>query len=212
MNVHQTQSAGPTAARVARCSDDHSIRTILERVRTAGSGPDVHVHDIVEALGPASFGPLILVPAMLVFSPLSGIPGMSTVCGLSIALIAVQWPLGRRHVWLPGWIKRRQLKRDRLSRAIDASSKPLAFLDRITRHRLRWLVFPPVSIVNEAVCLLCGLMMPFLELVPLSSSILGLAVTLMAVSSITRDGVLAALGYGVIAFGACGIVVLMHVI
>lgn len=184
---------------------DHSIQSILDRVREAGDGSSVYVSDIVEALGHASFGPLILIPALLVFSPLSGIPGMSSVCGVSIALIALQWPLGRRHVWLPAWLKRRQLRRDRLSKATDSLRRPIALVDRLTRSRLHVLVRPPMSVANELLCLACGLAMPMLELVPLSSSILGLAVALLAVASISRDGVLAALGYLIVGFGAYGL-------
>jgi hypothetical protein len=52
----------------------------------------------------------------------------------------------------------------------------------------------------QAMCLICGLSMPFLELVPFSSSILGMAVLFFATSLITRDGLFVL--FGVLTMGA----------
>jgi hypothetical protein len=64
----------------------------------------------------------------------------------------------------------------------------------MTRPRLEILVKPPFSIIPEMLCMLCGLLMPVLELVPLSSSILATAVTFFAVALIVRDGLVALIG------------------
>jgi hypothetical protein len=74
-------------------------------------------------------------------------------------------------------------------------------LDRITRHRLRWFVRRPLVLVPQVLCLLCGLAMPVLELVPLTSSILGAAVVCFAIALVAGDGLFALGGTTVIGGG-----------
>jgi hypothetical protein len=44
-------------------------------------------------------------------------------------------------------------------------------------------------LLPQMLCVLCGLAMPFLELLPFSSSLLGMAVLLISVGFLVRDGV-----------------------
>ncbi|WP_292022452.1 exopolysaccharide biosynthesis protein [Maritimibacter sp. UBA3975] len=172
---------------------------ILNRARRALSEEEVSVRDVVESLGRASFSPLLMVPALLVVTPASGIPFFSTICGVSIALISFQMIAHRRHVWLPKWIMRRHANRNRIAKGLDWLTPPARWLDRITHERLCPLVEPPLLIVPQLICLAAGAMMPVLELVPFTSSILGFAVSILAVAMVTRDGLLVIVGLSAIA-------------
>ena len=179
---------GPVQDIVARLDD-----TAKGRVR-------VTLRDVVEAFGRRSFLPMLMVPALLVVSPLSGIPLFSTVCGLTIALIAGQmlWP-GRDHLWLPERLMRRNVSGARARQAVARLGRLAHRLDGLARDRLRWLVTAgPGRRLLETCCLLAGLAMPVFELVPFTSSILGFAVLLMATALLTRDGLFAILGLGVL--------------
>ncbi|MEM1386108.1 MAG: exopolysaccharide biosynthesis protein [Pseudomonadota bacterium] len=181
---------------------DDELRTpvsdIVDRIHEAAQVDVVSIGDIVEALGRASFVPIMLAPALIVFSPLSGIPFLPSICGITIALVAAQLLARREYLWLPGWIMRRQMKGAKLANAASWLRRPAAFLDRHSRPRLGILVMPPFTWVSEVLCVLAGLTMPFLELLPLTSSILGAAVTLFSLSLLVRDGLVAALGYGMV--------------
>ncbi|GLQ39566.1 hypothetical protein GCM10007908_31860 [Rhizobium albus] len=181
--------------------DDNPLQSIVTCVRAAGDGDVVSIADIVTALGRASFAPLLLVPGLIIISPLSGIPGLSSIGGFIIALISVQMALQRSHVWLPRWILKREVGRDRLNRALDFMERPVRFADRITRPRLELLVQPPLALIPQFLCVACGAAMPFFELVPFSSSLLATAVTLFATALVTRDGLLALFGYIVLGGG-----------
>jgi hypothetical protein len=176
-----------------------SIVNILNRARKALEGEEVSVREVVEALGRASFSPLLMLPALLVVTPASGIPLFSTICGVSIALISFQMIAHRKHVWLPGWIMRRHAHKERIAKGLDWLTPPARWLDRVTHERLCPLVEPPFLIVPQLICLAAGSMMPMLELVPFSSSILGFAVALMAIAMVTRDGLLVIVGLSAIA-------------
>jgi hypothetical protein len=143
---------------------------------------------------------LPLAPALIVVTPLSGIPLLPLICGITIALVSMQMILGRRQIWLPEWLRRRRVRRERLMRALSWLVRPLRVLDRI-RHRLPWLVQRPLAVVPQALCILCGLAMPFLELVPMTSSILGAAVACLAITLVAGDGLFALGGMAVIGTG-----------
>ncbi|MEM1267468.1 MAG: exopolysaccharide biosynthesis protein [Pseudomonadota bacterium] len=179
--------------------ETHSVAEILARVREAADGNRVTVGHLLAAFGESAYGPLLLLPALIVVTPLSGIPLLPTVCGLIIALIALQLVLGRRHVWLPRVLLNRQIGRKSLLGALDRLEAPARWLDRRSRPRLSALVRPPLALAPALLCMLCGLAMPFLELLPLTSSLLGMAVSLMAVGFVMRDGLFTVAGMAFIA-------------
>ncbi|WP_424931451.1 exopolysaccharide biosynthesis protein [Amaricoccus macauensis] len=177
---------------------DTPITRTVDQIRKVADGPELRVRTIVEELGNESFGHVLLWPALIVVTPLSGIPGLSSLAGITIAIIAAQMLFGRSCLWLPDWILRRKIPQDRFRTAMEWLRKPIGVVDRFTRPRLKRIFFPPVSQMIQLCCVMCGLAMPFLEFVPMSSSILGAAVALFAISLITTDGLLAIAGLGFI--------------
>ncbi|MER5171923.1 exopolysaccharide biosynthesis protein [Thioclava sp. GXIMD2076] len=175
--------------------NNHSVTDIVRTIDSRAQGVDrLRIEDILGSLGGASFVPVLLVPALFVVSPLSGIPLFSSACGILIALISAQMLLGRRHLWLPGLLTNRHIAGDKLRKATDKLQGVARWMDSHTRERLRFFTHRPFRWVTQAACLLCGAAMPFLELVPFSSSILGVAVTLLALSLLVRDGLIALIG------------------
>jgi hypothetical protein len=178
--------------------DQPSITDLIDRVSTASDGDQTSVAQIVAALGATSFLPNMMIPALAVVSPLSGVPLFSSICGLTIALVAIQMLFQRDHIWLPDFVMRKHLQTYRVQKATSWMRKPAGFLDRITKERLRLLVHRPFLWVTQAICLICGLMMPFLELVPFTSSLMGVVVCLFAFGMLARDGLFTLLGLAAI--------------
>jgi hypothetical protein len=145
------------------------------------------------AFGPAGALPVMMIVAMVIVSPLSGIPLLSSLGGLTIAAIALQLAAGRERLWLPAWLGRRAIPRDRLTAALDRLRPTAGFLDRHSRPRLRIVTVPPFSQAVLLLCALAGLSMPLLEILPFTSSLLASTVTLLGFSLLTRDGLWAAL-------------------
>lgn len=174
--------------------DQPSITDLIDRVSTASDGDQTSVAQIVSALGATSFLPNMMIPALAVVSPLSGVPLFSSICGLTIALVAIQMLFQRDHIWLPDFVMRKHLETRRVQKATNWMRKPAGFLDRITKERLSLLVRRPFLWVTQAICLICGLVMPFLELVPFTSSLMGVVVCLFAFGMLARDGLFTLLG------------------
>ena len=179
-----------------------SLAGVIDRVIAMADTPKVSVRQIVEGFGTASFLPFLMIAALIVVSPLSGVPFLSTVFGLTIATISLQMLVpGRDHLWLPDAIMRREIASDRLIAALRRIEGPARWVDSWAAKRLQFLVQPPLSVLPKLVCVLCGAAMPFLELVPFSSSILASAVVLICLSILARDGLFALLGMMVAVIG-----------
>jgi hypothetical protein len=194
--------ATPSGAAAAADTDAGSapVQDILRRLDATARTERVTMGDVLEAFGRRSFLPMLMVPALLVLSPLSGIPLFSTVCGLTIALVSAQmlWP-GRDCLWLPDRLTRQRVSGERARQAVARLGRLARWLDTHARGRARLLVRRrPGTAFLEACCLAAGLAMPVFELVPFTSSVLGLAVLLIATGLLTRDGLYAVAGLTVL--------------
>jgi hypothetical protein len=167
---------------------------ILDRILAATDKDRICIGDLVQAIGSASFTPVLLIPALAVVSPLSGIPLFSAVMGMLIFLVSSKMLLRRGQLWLPGWILRRRIDSARVRSAFTRLRPVMAWLDAHTHARLTAFVHRPLVFVPQALCVLSGLTMPFLEFIPFSSSLVGGAVALLAFGMLARDGLFVVLG------------------
>ena len=170
------------------------VQAVLTRLDALTVQSDVTLRDVVDAFGDTAFIPLMMVPALIVVSPLSGIPLLPTVLGLVIASVALQSLLRKQRLWLPEMLLRRRVGGARLHRTIERLRKTADWVDRHTGSRMTFLARPPLDAAPKALCMISGAAMPFLELVPFSSSILGVAVVLLSTSLLVGDGLFALLG------------------
>lgn len=153
--------------------------------------------DVVEALGEKGHLALILLAALLAMTPLSGIPGLSSCCGIIITLAAAQALAGRRTLWLPERLQRLRLPADKQRTAARWVRKSARIVEGSTAPRLELLVGGLVRRVFLAIFALCGLLMPVLEFIPFSASIVATVIVVFSVILLRRDGMMMALGLGV---------------
>ncbi|MGR3377416.1 exopolysaccharide biosynthesis protein [Salipiger abyssi] len=170
------------------------VGEIVDRLQLAVDRERVPLRALLEVFGESSFLPALMVPALLVVSPLSGIPLFSTICGLSIAFISAQMLISRSHLWLPDILLRQQMDGATAQTALGKLRYVSDWIDAHSKRRFRMLTSAPFRKWLQLLCFLCGAVMPFLELVPFSSSLLGGAVLLMATALLARDGLFALLG------------------
>ena len=124
------------------------------------------------------------------------IPGVGLVFGSVIGLIGVGIAL-RRSPWLPGRLLRRPLRADAVRRAMDRGLVWVGRIERISRPRLRPLTGgKAMEFVNGLFIVACGalLLTPFM-FVPLSNTLPGLGVILLAMGMLQRDGACVLFGY-----------------
>lgn len=189
--------------------DTSNIEGILETVEEAGSDPDrVSLGEMLEEIGTDAFPAIMLLAALIMITPASGIPGLSTAGAIVIALTAVQMIVGRKALWLPGFLNRQTLKRSTLHKAHRFLDRPARFVDRLLGRRLVFLTRKPFSLIPAIACLAAAGVVPLLEFVPFSASIAATAIAFFALGLAAGDGLLVLVGMVVLA-GASGFVFYM---
>lgn len=153
----------------------------------------VSVAQVLETVGRSSFGPFILVPGLIVLSPLGGMPGVPTLVALVVGIAAFQLIIGRCYFWLPYWLLKRKAPQAYIKKSL-AFMRPIARVsETMLKSRVRWLTGPVGTRGIAAVCLAICLIMPPLEVVPFANTACGAALTLFGFALIARDGWLAGL-------------------
>ena len=168
-----------------------SVSDVLgELDELASHGDTVCVADVLDDFGARSFGPFIMLPALLEITPVGGIPGLPTALALFIALIAGQLLLGRDHVWMPQFVQHRAVGSDKLHKSVAKLRGLADFLDRHSEGRLEGLTRgPAIRLVALTILALCCTVPP-LEFLPFASSIPMLAIAILGLALTVRDGAL----------------------
>lgn len=211
MSPECTMSAEFTAERTppGECTDDSSpdsLVGVLNRMKENTHGDEVSLEDALDSLNSRSFGPLLLVPAIMAVSPIGAIPGMSIVTGCVLMLIAVQMIFSRGRPWLPDRLLRFSFSRDTFTEGIDKSLPWAKWLERFTESRLEAVTRSPFHYVIAAIVAFLALLFIPLAFVPFAVAIPGTAIALFALGMTTRDGVLVLLGF-VVSCGAIAVAI-----
>jgi len=161
-------------------------------------GPRVAIRDIVAALRDRAYALLVVLLGLPNCLPMP--PPIPLVCGLVLGFVAAQMLTGRATPWLPARLLDRSLAQSDLARAVQRALPPLIRLERISKPRLTVLGGPLALPVLGALLLVLALGLivaaPFIGQIPL-----GLAVCLVGLGLVERDGVVIIAGAIVGAIG-----------
>lgn len=156
-----------------------------------GEGERVTFREILVGLRHRAFGFTLLIFALPACLPMP--PGIPTICGFAISIIALNLIAVRRRLWLPSAIADKSLARADLRRVVDRVLPHLQRLERFCRPRLPVITEPIGKVLIGLVVLVLGLLMilpiPFVGNIPP-----GIATAVVAVGVTERDGVVVLVG------------------
>lgn len=156
----------------------------------------VSLREVRESLGARAYGPLLFFFCLLELLPfISAIPGMYIVTASVVILLSAQLMMGREQPWLPAWLLNVSLSRKPLRDRLQRWSGWTEWLDGMMKPRLEFLVDPPFAQVMAALCIVFALAFFPLSPIPASEKVLVIPVAFFALALMTRDGVLAILGF-----------------
>jgi len=177
------------------------ITDIASHLDAASHGETVTFEQLITEFGREAFATCLLVAGVVLASPLSGVPFASSIFGALICLISAQAAYGAKTIWLPQFLLRKSVSPDKVTRLQSALETAGRVFDKFSRDRLGALVGPVARRALYAVCAVGGLCLPLLEIVPFSSSVVGLGVALVSLGILGRDGLFALIGLPIILFG-----------
>ncbi len=178
------------------------LEGVLDRLLERTEGEEsVGLKDVFDAFSGRLYGPLMLIPSLILLTPLGGIPGMPIVVAILLVLVAGQRVLGLTRPWLPKRLVEGTVKRKKLESAFGKLRPWAKRVDAVLRPRLTVLVEGPMERVIALMIVAVGLSVPVFGLVPMAAAIPGLAAVLLSLAITGRDGLLVIASWVVIAGG-----------
>ncbi|MEY4091699.1 MAG: hypothetical protein RLZZ496_881 [Pseudomonadota bacterium] len=170
------------------------ISTILLRLPEQGTGDRLAVSEIVSALGARGYSILIVILGLPNSLPMP--PPIALVSGILMVFISLQILLGRASPWLPSSVLKRDLARADVSRAVERAMPWVRWIEKLAQPRF---TFFDSSVGLRVVGF--GLLIISLGLVfalPVVGQIpMGIALCLIGLGLVERDGLLVAIGFGI---------------
>jgi hypothetical protein len=182
---------GPDVSYGARTSD---VLTVL----ASQEGERLTVADIVAVLRDRAFALLVVLLGLPNCLPMP--PPIPLVCGLLLLLVAIQIAAGMSAPWLPRRLLGQSIKQSDVKRAVKRAVPVLRRLERWSRPRLS--VFETAIGMRGMGVALLALALALIVAAPLIGQIpLGLAVCLVGLGLVERDGIVVLAGLAVGLFG-----------
>jgi hypothetical protein len=173
--------------------------SVILAALAAQTGERISVSEIIAVLRDRAFALLVVLLGLPNCLPMP--PPIPLVCGLLLALVALQIIAGRPTPWLPQALLSRTLARVDVERAANRARPVFQRLERISRPRMRGFdTGVALRLMGLVVLLLAlGLLFapPFVGQIPL-----GFAVCLVGLGLVERDGLVV---LGGIIIGSMGI-------
>jgi hypothetical protein len=180
---------------------------LILRIAAAGGDDRISVGEIVDGLRDRAYGLLLILLA--VGSMIPGPPGMASVFGIVMTIFAGQLVLGADEPRLPTVVRRRSFSRAQFFRVLQRAQPLLARIERYCRPRWPRLASPGVERLAGVLVLILAIAIALP--VPFSGGPLALAVVVLALGLLERDGVVVLLGL-LASAGALGVLALLATI
>jgi hypothetical protein len=149
----------------------------------------IAIGDLLAALGDRALAALLFVFAFPNVLPTP--PGTSSILGAPLIFLAAQLAFGRRP-WLPALIARRSMSRADFATLMRRVGPWLARAERLLRPRVSRLTLPPMEYLIGVVCLALALILVLP--IPLGNILPALAISLLALGILERDGLWVLIG------------------
>ena len=161
-----------------------ALSALLREIADDSAGRErISIGDLLTALGDRAVGALLFIFAFPNILPMP--PGTSTVLGAPLIFLAAQLTLGRKP-WLPALITRRSMSRADFQALMLRMGPWLERAEKLLRPRASGIALPPMEYLIGFVCLLLAtvLVLP----IPFGNMLPALAISLMALGVLERDG------------------------
>ncbi|MEO1027383.1 MAG: exopolysaccharide biosynthesis protein, partial [Pseudomonadota bacterium] len=153
-------------------------------------GADVSLQWVFESLHERAFGFILLILALPCCIPL--LYGIPQIVALPLMFVSAQILIGRRVPWLPQKLAARRISTEGLNSLSERAGPWLRRIEALSHPRLSFLTKPPVErLIGLALVLFsASILVPL----PSTNTVPGIAVVIVAMGLLQRDGILVAIG------------------
>jgi len=146
----------------------------------------ITVGEIMHIFREGGFGLMFIVFAGIPALPFPAV-GIATILAIPILFFAIQLLIGRDYLWLPSWVMKKEFETKSLNNMID---KLLPYVKKLGFFLKPRLAFMSSKIGHRVVgffCMICAfsVALPF----PLTNTLPSIAIVIMALGLLERDGI-----------------------
>lgn len=153
---------------------------------------EMTVGTLIDGLGGRAFSIILLLLTLPIAVP--GPPGLPMVFGVPLLILTAQLWLGRPAPWLPGFVRRRRFSRAALLTVLHKVRPRLAWLEGICRPRLTQMTGRIGQRWIGVFFFLCAIVLTNPVPIPFSHLPLALALMILSLGFVERDGVIIIVG------------------
>jgi hypothetical protein len=166
---------------------ESGTRALLRQLATGDPNDHLSFDTLLDNFRQRAFGVLLLLVTLPTFIPLP--VGVGSVSGTLVALVGVQIAVLMAHPWMPGFMRRRSVRRGTLLHFEQRFERVLRWVERYSRPRLEALCDRGIASTFTGVLLiLIGLLLALP--IPFTNYPLGFLLLLYSIALIERDGAL----------------------
>jgi hypothetical protein len=173
-----------------------TLTGVLDTITDGMDGDKITLGEVSEMLKGQGFGPMMLLPALVIILPTGAVPGVQPLCSLLIIFICAQILVGRSHPWLPKRLKKYSLPRKRCEAMLKKMRPFTRKVDGFVHKRLEFLTrngTMPMLVALASLPLALAIL--FLGLIPMLPAVLALPIALFALGLSVQDGLILVLGF-----------------
>ena len=160
----------------------HNVTRLLRRLADDGGEAGLSLGEIRDRLDERAYGLLILLLSIPCLVP--GLYGVPQVVGVIIIVVAAQLLVGREEPWLPRWMLNLRARGAWLKAMADFAESKLSWVDRLSRPRLTRFA----SGAGEKLAATFMILATLTIVLPMTNTIPSVALALLSVGLIQRDG------------------------
>ncbi|MBI1301908.1 MAG: exopolysaccharide biosynthesis protein [Alphaproteobacteria bacterium] len=189
-----------------------ALTETLQTIQDETEGDEISFADIVEALNHRGFGALLTAPALIAVLPTGAIPGVPFLCAVFITLVAAQIAIGRRYPWIPKRLQDVSFSRKKYKSAVKKAKVYTEWIDGFFHERLSFLTNDIAQRLIAVLCIFLALSIIPIGFIPFAAALPSITILIFGLSLSVRDGLLALIGFLVMAVTVAAIPYLMDLI
>ncbi len=155
---------------------------------------DLKFGELVSRFENRGFGPLLLVPALVALLPTGAIPGVASICGVTLFILCIQVAFGRAHPWLPMRLQNQPIPRNKLISGVNWAQPHVYRMEKLFRPRGIFLSTSPGKNIVAIYCGIAALSMIPLEVIPFAVTLPSFALAVTAIGMANSDGLFITIG------------------
>lgn len=173
----------------------YRLETLFDELLETTDGNPLTIGRIVDALEKRSYGPLLLLPALISVVPgIGALPGVTWTTSALVLIVSLHFLFSSRHLWLPDRLRRVKVSSSAFRQGLQWARPWLRRIDRVVCPRFHILFQWPWTIAIALLCVLMSLGMFAASIIPGGVVVPALGVIVIAVGLTARDGLVLTLG------------------